>query len=40
MKFFVLVDFDAKMVNIADLEYTSDANSGVGQVKKIFSCTF
>ena len=26
LKFFILVDFDAKMVNIADLEYSADAN--------------
>ena len=25
LKFFILVDFDAKMVNIADLEYSADA---------------
>ena len=33
LKFFILVDFDAKMVNIADLEYSADANSGMRQVK-------
>ena len=29
----ILVDFDAKMVNIADLEYSADANLGMRQVK-------
>ena len=33
LKFFVLVDFDAKMVNIAVLEFSADANSGIRQVK-------
>ena len=36
LKFFILVDFDAKMVNIADMEYSADANSGMRQVKKFF----
>ena len=29
LKFFVLVDFDAKMVNIAVMEFSADANSGI-----------
>ena len=32
-KFFVLADFDVKMVNIADLEHSADANSGMRQQK-------
>ena len=33
LKFFILVDFDAKMVKIADLEHSADANAGMRQVK-------
>ena len=29
MKIFILVDFYAKMVKIADLEHSADANSGM-----------
>ena len=36
LKFFVLADFDVKMVNIADLEHSADANSGMRQVKCFF----
>ena len=36
LKFFILVDFDAKMVNIADLEYSADADAGMRLVKKFF----
>ena len=40
MKFFILVDFDAKMVKIADLEHSADANSGMRQVKRFFPAHF
>ena len=36
VKFFILVDFDVKMVNISDLECSADANSGMRQVKFFF----
>ena len=36
LKFFILVDFDAKMVNIANLKYSADADAGMRQVKKFF----
>ena len=36
LKFFILVDFYAKMVKIADLEHSADANSGMRQVKCFF----
>ena len=33
LKFFIQADFDVKMVNIADLEHSADANSGMRQQK-------
>ena len=32
--------FDAKMMNIADLGYSADANSGMRQVKRFFPAHF
>ena len=36
MKYFILADFDAKMVKNADCEYSADANSGMRQIQHFF----
>ena len=40
LKFFILIDFDEKMMYIADLDYSADANSVIIQVCWLFPAHF